>query len=103
VVTRGQADAPVEEWATIWGRLVGPYALRGPLQIHLWIENGEYVADAPALNLHAFGADRDDALSNLRERIVEEYEFLRSEEGRLAPRMAAVYAALCRVLGEPVG
>ncbi len=103
VVARGRTDTSVEEWRTIQGPLIGRYVLREPVLIHLWIDNGEYVADAPNLNLHGFGADDVQALTDVRERIVEEYEFLRSEADRLSPRMTAMYAALAEVLGEPIG
>jgi hypothetical protein len=105
VAFRGMAQTPVEEWTAIFGSLGGGYCLQEPVEVHVWADNEEYIADAPGLNLHAFGADREEALLSLRERIVEEFEFLRSEAdaGRLAPRMAVIYAALARALNQPGG
>lgn len=65
-----------EEWIPIIGELHSGYQLMEPLLVHVWIEGAEFVADAPAINLHAFGHDVDTALTALAEEIVDHYEWL---------------------------
>lgn len=58
------------------GTMPGGYLLRHPIQIHVWIEAGEFVADAPELNVHSFGEDRGAAIGNLTKLIVAHFERL---------------------------
>jgi len=75
---------------TIEGALPGDHALRSPVRVQVWLEvDGEYVADAVDLNLHAFGSDEDGALTNLRAQIVEHLAFLNEMGDNLAPGLAS--------------
>ena len=69
------------------GGLPGGFSLRAPVDVAVWREGAEFVADVPDLNLHAFGADADTALANLRARIVDQFARLDELGDRLAPRM----------------
>lgn len=86
----GDVDGePVSVTATVLnGALPGGYALRSPVSVAVWREGTEVVADAPDLNIHAFGADADAAMANLGARIVDQYARLEDLGDRLAPRMA---------------
>jgi len=81
--------APVSVTAAVLnGALPGGYVLRTPVNVDVWREGTEIVADAPDLNIHAFGADADTALVNLGTRIVDQLARLEELGDRLAPRMA---------------
>jgi hypothetical protein len=69
------------------GALPGGYALRSPIPVTVWDEGADVVADAPELDLHAFGGDADAAVANLGVRIVEHFERLEELGDRMAPRM----------------
>ena len=81
------AGATVETTVLLEGELPGGYALRGPIEVVVWPEGTEAVADAPDLNVHAFGPDADAALANLATRVVDHFERLEEPGERLAPRM----------------
>lgn len=70
---------------TLEGALPGGHTLRSPVSVQVWLEgDGEYVADAVDLNVHAFGPDEDAALTNLRTQIVEHLAFLNEMGDNLA-------------------
>jgi len=75
---------------TLEGALPGDHVLRSPVRVQVWLEgDGEYVADAIDLNVHAFGPDKDAALANLRAQIVEHLAFLNEMGDDLAPGLTA--------------
>jgi hypothetical protein len=82
--TQPVAPAPTRR---LEGALPGGYALRAPVRVTVWDEGADVVADAPDLDLHAFGDDADTAVANLGSRIVAHFERLEALENRLAPRM----------------
>ncbi len=69
------------------GPLPDGYELRAPVAVEVWREGGEVVADAPDLDLHAFGTDVDAALAALGVRIVDHLTRLEELGDGLAPRM----------------
>jgi hypothetical protein len=78
---------PLAEVVQLAGSLPGGFVLQHPLRAEVWIEQGEYVADAPELNVHAFGATRAEALDNLRAAIVEQRSRLLSNRPHLSQFM----------------
>ncbi len=69
------------------GPLPGGYLVSHPIEIHVWIEAGEFVADTPELNLHSFGEDRGAAIGNLAQLIVSHDERLERLGDKLSRRM----------------
>lgn len=86
VLEAGTGSSP-ERRLSIEGGLAGGYALRCPVAVTVWEEGAEVVADAPDLDLHAFGDDTDAAVMNLRARIVAHLARLEALGDRLAPRL----------------
>ena len=74
-----------EERIDLRGRLDAELALRSPVAVRLWREADEYVADAPDLNLYAFGTTKDEAIAHLRVQIAEQHRRLEELGNRLAP------------------
>jgi hypothetical protein len=83
-----------ETWQLLTGQLVPGYRLREPVEIHVWREGEEYVAAAENLEIHAFGSDRDQAISNLRVRIVEQTLRLRKMREQLSASMVELSVRL---------
>ncbi|MGH2616096.1 MAG: hypothetical protein ACRDJC_12710 [Thermomicrobiales bacterium] len=81
------AGEPLVEILHIDGNLPGDFRLSRPLRIEVWIENDEFVADAADLDLHAFGATRQEALENVRSLIVEQRQRIDALRGHLSPLM----------------
>jgi hypothetical protein len=80
-------DEPLIEVDQLTGDLSREFRLARPIRVEVWIEQGEFVADAPELNLHAFGADRTEALANLSLRVVEQRHGFQALRGRLSAQM----------------
>lgn len=78
--------AVVETTVLLDGELPGGCTLRGPIEVVVWLEGSEAVADAPDLSVHAFGADADAALANLATRVVDHVERLEELGERPSPR-----------------
>ncbi len=93
-VERG-AD-PVQ--SLIDGNLPGGFALRCPIKVEVWREGEEYVAVAPDLLIHSFGANADEAVAQLRQDLVDQLRRLEELGDRLAPRMVAQRDRLRRSL-----
>lgn len=70
------------------GSLPGGYGLRSPIPVSVWPESGEFVADSPDVNIHAFGPSADEAVDNLGGQIVDQWLRLEAFGDRLAPRMS---------------
>lgn len=88
---------PFAEIVELAGSLPGGFMLHHPLRAEIWLEQSEYVADVPELNVHAFGATRAEALDNLRATIVEQRSRLlacRPRLSRLMEEEAARFEAI---------
>lgn len=83
------------------GPMPDGYGLRHPIQIHVWTEAGEYVADAPELNVHSFGADRGAAIGHLTQLIVSHYERLERHGDKLSQLMTEDRERLRNALVAP--
>lgn len=81
---------PSEEWFAIEGRLPRGYLITAPVRLHLWREGDEFVVEAPELEVHAFGATREEAIDNLRGRLVDRRNALAEASGRLGPGMKEI-------------
>jgi predicted RNase H-like HicB family nuclease len=92
------AGEPLVEMLSIEGGLSDDFVLRSPVQIEVWQEGGEYVADVPDLELHAFGATREEALSNVRAAIIEQHQRFQQLQGRLSPLMQQDAARLAAIV-----
>lgn len=87
-VVEPDTEVPVpEKDAAVLETLPDGYALRSPLRVSLWREGGEFVADSPLLDLHAFGDSTDAAVAHLGAQIVDQWLRLAELKDRLAPRM----------------
>lgn len=93
---------PLAEVVELAGSLPGGFMLHHPLRAEIWLEQGEYVADVPELNVHAFGATRAEALDNLRAAIVEQRSRLVASRPRLS-RMMEEEAARFEAIVLPRG
>jgi hypothetical protein len=91
-------DQGYRETVFIDGRLSSGYMLAHPIRIDVWIEAGKFVADAPDLNVHSFGEDRDAAIANLCRLLVTHFERLDRRGDMLSPKMAEDRDRLRRVL-----
>jgi hypothetical protein len=81
------AGAPYSEAWKLKGSIAPGLVLRTPLRVRLTWEVEHVVADCEEVNLHAFGADRMDAIVALGERLREHLHYLQEHEARLAPGM----------------
>lgn len=72
----------------IYGGLPRGYYLVRAVPARVWIEGSEFVAEQPDLRIHAFGADRVQALLNLGEGLVDQLELLLEAGERLGPALA---------------
>jgi hypothetical protein len=79
----------VSHRSAIQGSLPGGFELYDSVPVDVWQEGPEYVAAAPDLDVHAFGATEDEALTNLRAQLVEQFRRLEDLGDHLAPRMVA--------------
>lgn len=77
----------VDEVIQIAGPLSDDYELGRPVEVRISPANDEYVADIEELNLHAFGVSREEALRNVRARIVSRHLRLQQLSDRLSPAM----------------
>ena len=91
--THGAFD---EVSVSLSGPLAHGYALAHPVMVEIFVENGKYVASVDELHIHAFGASAEQALMNLRQRIVE--QFLNLEGDRLGPEMRKVALRLATLV-----
>ncbi len=87
--------------AVLEGEIGQGYALRSPIQIALWREGREVVADAPDLNLHAFGHDTDEARRNLGASLIEQFRRLEELGDKLGPGLMAERDRLRQLLVTP--
>ena len=92
-----------DEWLTLQGELTNGFALRYPLDVHVWIAGAEWAADAPRLNLHSYGDNRDEAIANLKAEIVDQLRLLREQDEQLSPAMADQRDLLTGLLVVPDG
>ena len=81
-------DTPTESWRLIIGVLANGYRLTAPLRVQVWQEDGEYVAAAPDVDIHAFGGSAEEASAHLCDRIVAQRTRLLGMRGRLGPAMS---------------
>lgn len=81
------AATTVKETAFIAGPLPDGYHLMLAIPVELWREGSEVVAAQPAMRLHSFGANKDEALENFREILVEQLQRLEGYEARLSQPM----------------
>lgn len=79
------------------------FSLKAPLTARVWQEQGEFVARIDALRLHAFGDTRDEALDNLRHRVVDQFRRFQELRDRLAPPMADLGCRFQEVVQAPDG
>jgi hypothetical protein len=98
------------EWASgpryrevfyVTGGLPDGYRLRVALPVIVQIEAGEYVAEQPQLDLHAFGETPADAILSLRDELTTHYALLEEMGDRLSSRLARQRDDLRRVLAPP--
>ena len=76
-----------EERYSTQGELPGGYYLANALQVRVWIEGAEFVAEQPQLRVHAFGQDQIAAILNLREQLVRQLERLNAAGDKVGPRL----------------
>jgi hypothetical protein len=84
------SGTPFEEWDQISGSLGRGFRLTASVQIHVWQEGEEYVAAAPDFDVHAFGKRRDEAVANLRQRLIDQTIRLSQMADRLGPGMKEI-------------
>lgn len=81
------SDELLVEVVHIEGNLSDDLALIRPIGVEIWVEDGEYVADVADLDLHAFGATREEAIANARQQIAVHYQRLCALGDHLSPLM----------------
>ena len=89
---------PSREWPATIPELPGGLVLHESIMVRMSVEHGEYVADAGALNVYAFGSTQGEARERLGSRIVEQYQRLNDLSGRLAPPMQAIAQRLRAII-----
>lgn len=80
-------EQPIVEILHIEGQLSDELDLSRPVRVEVWLEGGEFVADATEFNVHAFGATRDEAVANLRDVLVDQRRRFLSLRNHLSPSM----------------
>ena len=85
----------------ITGDLPDGFRLRYALPVMTRIEAGEYVAEQPQLNLHAFGETSIEAILSLRDEIVGHCALLEEMGDRLSVRLMRQREMLRQVLSPP--
>lgn len=76
-----------EEVYYISGELPGGYWLYYALPVRVSLDDREFIAEQPHLELHAFGGSSAEAIMNLREQIAEQYARLSELGSKVSPRL----------------
>lgn len=82
----------------IQGQLSPQYSLKQALPVRLFIEGAEFVAEQEYLGIHAFGDTVAEAITGLRDEILEHYERLTMLGDHISARLKRERDQLDRVL-----
>lgn len=86
------AEIRYNETIRLGGQLPRGYRLCQPIDVRVWIENDEFVADSEDLRVRGFGDDPDEAVAYLKDQIVDQFLRLREHQGQLAEPMRRTLA-----------